>query len=59
MAILGGAIMPVVQGKVMDSASTAAGFVVPAVCLGLVAAYALFDLRTRRHGGPLVAEGAH
>jgi FHS family L-fucose permease-like MFS transporter len=59
MAILGGAIMPVVQGKVMDVASTAVGFVVPAVCLGLVAAYALFDLRTRRHGGPLVAEGAH
>ena len=25
----------------------------------LVALYALFDLRTRRDGGPLVAEGAH
>ena len=59
MAILGGAIMPVVQGRVMDVADTAVGFVVPAICLAFVAAYALFDLRTRRHGGPLVAEGAH
>jgi FHS family L-fucose permease-like MFS transporter len=59
MAILGGAIMPVVQGKVMDQANTAAGFVVPAICLAFVALYALFDLRTRRHSGGLVAEGAH
>jgi FHS family L-fucose permease-like MFS transporter len=59
MAILGGAIMPVVQGKVMDEWGTAEGFIVPAICLALVAAYALFDLRTKRHGGPLVAEGAH
>jgi FHS family L-fucose permease-like MFS transporter len=58
MAILGGAIMPVVMGRVMDRASTAVGYVVPAVCLALVAAYALFDLRTKRHGGPIVAEGA-
>ena len=59
MAILGGAIMPVVQGGVMDAAGTAIGFVIPAICLGLVAAYALFDLRTKRHGGPLATEGAH
>jgi MFS transporter, FHS family, L-fucose permease len=59
MAILGGAIMPVVMGRVMDRASTAVGYVVPAVCLALVAAYALFDLRTKRHGSPLLAEGGH
>jgi MFS transporter, FHS family, L-fucose permease len=59
MAILGGALMPPLQGKIMDQASTAAGFFVPAVCLSFVALYALFDLRTRREGGPLVAEGAH
>jgi FHS family L-fucose permease-like MFS transporter len=59
MAILGGAILPVVQGAVMDATSTAVGFIVPAVCLALVAGYALFDLRTKRHGGPLVIEGAH
>jgi MFS transporter, FHS family, L-fucose permease len=59
MAILGGAIMPLVMGKVMDQYGTAEGFIVPAVCLGLVAAYALFDLRSKRRGGALVAEGAH
>ena len=58
MAILGGAIMPVVMGKVMDQASTAVGFIVPGICLAFVACYALYDLRTRR-GGSLVVEGAH
>jgi MFS transporter, FHS family, L-fucose permease len=33
-------------------------FIVPGICLGLVACYALFDLRATRHGGPLVSEGA-
>jgi FHS family L-fucose permease-like MFS transporter len=59
MAILGGALMPPIMGKIMDSAGTATAFLVPAVCLAMVAAYALFDLRTKRHGGPLVTEGAH
>jgi FHS family L-fucose permease-like MFS transporter len=59
MAILGGAVMPLVQGRVMDVVGAAPAFVVPGVCLGLVACYALFDLRTRREGSALVAEGAH
>src|SRR5215210_3541226 len=59
MAILGGALLPPVQGLIMDRADTNVGFIVPAVCLAIVAAYALFDLRSARHGGPLVAEGAH
>jgi FHS family L-fucose permease-like MFS transporter len=59
MAILGGALMPPIMGKIMDSAGTATAFVVPAICLGVVACYALFDLRTKRHGGPLVTEGVH
>jgi FHS family L-fucose permease-like MFS transporter len=58
MAILGGALLPLVQGKLMDTVGTALAFIVPAICLGLVACYALFDLRTTRHGGPLVSEGA-
>ncbi|MBB3084028.1 L-fucose:H+ symporter permease [Geodermatophilus sabuli] len=58
MAILGGALLPPVQGLIMDGADTNIGFVVPAVCLAIVAAYALFDLRSSRHGGPLVSEGA-
>ena len=60
MAILGGALMPLLQGKVMDEVGAALAFVVPAVGLAFVACYALFDLRTRRGGGgELVAEGAH
>ena len=50
MAILGGAIMPMVHAAVMDASSPAMGFVVPAICLALVALYALFDLRSHRPG---------
>ena len=61
VAILGGALLPLVQGRIMDAgqAGTAAGFIVPAVCLALVTCYALFDLRSGPRGGPLVIEGAH
>ena len=60
MAILGGALMPLLQGKVMDEVGAALAFVVPGVGLAFVACYALFDLRTRRGGGgEPVAEGAH
>ncbi len=59
MAILGGALVPPIHGIVMDQAGAAVAFAVPAVCLAVVAAYALFDLRSNRHGGALVAEGAH
>jgi FHS family L-fucose permease-like MFS transporter len=49
MAILGGALLPLVQGAVMDLAGEAAlGFVVPGVCLVFVAWYAWFDLRSGR-----------
>jgi MFS transporter, FHS family, L-fucose permease len=52
MAILGGALLPMVQGAVMDAlGSTALGYVVPGACLAVVAAYALFDLRTERGRG--------
>ncbi|HKJ52960.1 MAG TPA: L-fucose:H+ symporter permease [Gammaproteobacteria bacterium] len=50
MAILGGAIMPLVHGVVMDLSSPAMGYVVPGICLALVGAYALFDLRNERSG---------
>jgi FHS family L-fucose permease-like MFS transporter len=48
MAILGGALAPMVHGAVMDQAGPAMGYVVPGVCLALVGAYALFDLRNER-----------
>ena len=48
MAILGGAMMPMVHAAVMDEVGPAMGYVVPGVCLALVGAYALFDLRNTR-----------
>jgi len=58
MAILGGALLPLVHGKLMDAVSANFAYIVPLLCLAGVACYALFDLRTARHEGPLVAEGA-
>ncbi|OBG23511.1 L-fucose:H+ symporter permease [Mycolicibacterium celeriflavum] len=51
MAIVGGAIMPLVQGKLLDATSPALSFVVPAVCFAVVTCYAVYDLRARPHGG--------
>jgi FHS family L-fucose permease-like MFS transporter len=48
MAILGGALAPMLHAFVMDVSRPSLGYVVPGICLALVAAYALFDLRTRR-----------
>lgn len=48
MAIVGGAIMPLVQGRVLDSTSPAISFIVPAICYGVVTCYALFDLKAKR-----------
>jgi FHS family L-fucose permease-like MFS transporter len=59
MAILGGALLPLVQGSVMDAAGAAAGFIVPAACLAVVTCYALFDLRAGPRDGELVTEGVH
>ncbi|MFS4437933.1 L-fucose:H+ symporter permease [Paracoccaceae bacterium GXU_MW_L88] len=45
MAILGGALMPMVHGATMDAYGAATSYVVPAVCFLLVASYGVFDLR--------------
>src|SRR4051812_18270214 len=45
MAIVGGAIMPVVQGKLVDATSAALSFIVPAACFAVVGLYALYDLK--------------
>ena len=37
MAIVGGAIMPLVQGATLDATSPAISFIVPAVCFAVVA----------------------
>lgn len=47
MAILGGAIVPVVQAVFIDTYSVAFSYVVPAGCFIIVAAYAAFDLKTK------------
>jgi FHS family L-fucose permease-like MFS transporter len=53
MAIVGGAIMPLVQGSLVDATSAAVSFIVPAVCFAVVGLYALYDLRA----GPSVTGG--
>ena len=59
MAILGGAILPLVHGRLMDTLGAALAYAVPAFCLVVVTLYALYDLRTNPEGGELVVEGAH
>jgi FHS family L-fucose permease-like MFS transporter len=45
MAIVGGAIMPLIQGAILDATSPAISFIVPAVCFAVVTAFAAFDLK--------------
>lgn len=45
MAIVGGAIVPLIQGGLLDATSPALSFIVPAACFAVVTAYAIFDLR--------------
>jgi MFS transporter, FHS family, L-fucose permease len=57
MAILGGALVPMVHAAVMDAAGSALGYIVPGICLAAVAAYALFALKnTRPAAGAATAE---
>jgi MFS transporter, FHS family, L-fucose permease len=56
MAIVGGAIMPLVQGKLVDTTGAAISFVVPAACFAVVGLYALYDLRTMPSTSPVRTE---
>ena len=47
MAILGGALMPLVHGALMDAYGAAVSYVVPAACFLVVAAFGAFDLMSR------------
>jgi FHS family L-fucose permease-like MFS transporter len=58
MAILGGAIVPLIHGTVMDQMGAALAFAVPGVCLAMVTLYALFELRSSRAGGELASGAA-
>jgi FHS family L-fucose permease-like MFS transporter len=53
MAIVGGAIMPLLQGSLVDATSAAFSFIVPAGCFAVVGLYALYDLKA----GPSVSGG--
>jgi len=46
MAILGGALMPMLQGAIIDNYGTAISYIVPALCFAVVGAYAMLDLRS-------------
>ncbi|HSL22444.1 MAG TPA: L-fucose:H+ symporter permease [Vicinamibacterales bacterium] len=48
MAILGGALFPLVQGALVDARGPAFSYVVPLVCFLVVTSYGLFDLRSKR-----------
>jgi fucose permease len=48
MAILGGALFPLGQARIIDTVSANASYLVPFVCFVVVAAYAVFDLRKLR-----------
>jgi FHS family L-fucose permease-like MFS transporter len=47
MAIVGGAIMPVIQGRVLDATSAAFSFLIPAICFAVVASFAFYDLKAK------------
>ena len=52
MAIVGGAIMPLVQGALLDATSPAVSFIVPAACFAVVTLYAVYDLRAPADRAP-------
>lgn len=45
MAIIGGATMPLVQGRLIDVAGAGFSYVVPAVCFAVVLGYAVYSLK--------------
>ncbi|WP_299494088.1 L-fucose:H+ symporter permease [uncultured Shewanella sp.] len=53
MAMLGGALIPMVQGLLIDTYGVVFSYIVPAICFILVTCYALFDLNVIRHNTDL------
>jgi len=51
MAILGGALMPLVQGALIDRFDAATSYITPAACFLIVAAYGWFDLSSATRKG--------
>jgi FHS family L-fucose permease-like MFS transporter len=65
MAIVGGAIMPPIQGLLADQFGIALAFVVAAVCYAGVLVYAIYDLRSKDRfadapeGEPTISMAGH
>jgi FHS family L-fucose permease-like MFS transporter len=65
MAIVGGAIMPPIQGLLADQFGIAPAFVVAAVCYAGVLVYAIYDLRSKDRfadvpeGEPTISMSGH
>ena len=49
MSIVGGALIPVLMGRIADVSTMALGFIVPLVCFAFIAWFAIF--RTKSHAG--------
>ncbi len=52
MAILGGALMPMVHGALMDAYGAAFSYIAPALCFLVVAGYGVFDLMSEDRHAP-------
>jgi len=61
MAIIGGAIIPPLMGRIADISSMKVGFSIPFVCFAVIALYGLFWERLSGHTGESVAikSGGH
>ena len=59
MAIVGGALLPPVQGLLTDHFGSAIALVVPLICSAVVLSYAIYDVRSGRDysGGMAVSSG--
>jgi MFS transporter, FHS family, L-fucose permease len=55
MAILGGALVPLIHGATLDAYGAAVSYVVPALCFLVVAAYGAFDLMAESRHQPKLA----
>lgn len=47
MAILGGALVPLLQAAIIDTYGIVISYVVPAICFCIVGFYAIFDLKSK------------
>ncbi|MFD2836512.1 hypothetical protein ACFS3C_07985 [Azotobacter vinelandii] len=56
MTLLGGALVPMLQGALIDTFGVAISYAVPGVCFLAAVAYGLFDLRST--AGLLVSRSA-